>query len=756
MKKKLLFLTAAVFLLSSGVSVSASETDFSVRDAVPQGWLDQPEEAADFPALFSLCEAVIREVGGEDALQEWMKNVNPEMEMNRTARRDDGIILATLTAEAIGYNYYNATAADNRPVQCSILWSSDYDWVGTLNEFSGDYPYIYNADREIPLYQSDGTKDESIGNGVPPASASFLNQRMDLENEVCLLDYDENDDFCLAEDLTREAAVTCLERLLASANVPEAYTSPYYTQNWKFQEEHDRDYETSENADVQKILDDAAQWEADFLAEQPELSYTGQAYYVSNSGDDSADGKTPETAWATIDRAISQQMEPGDCILLERGGKWRIEDTGHPDIISDTITIPQGISMGAYGEGPRPQISGEAPDGSLPESWELYLEEDGARIWKFHRDQRFAPFLVLNGGEEWADAVLPWVSEADASYIHRDGSPFDVGEALSKDLTFCVLLDMNLDTLPKDNNELDACALRGDLYFRCDAGNPAEVYDEVAIPQVPCGIAVQEGGTVCGISLKYFSCTGAGLADYDTQSIEGHKAFNSSEVSWCGGNLSYYGGEGYLFPMTAGGALQTSSGDISLEGNYIHDCGPMTFIVAMHVDNDQLPLTTFKDLQFRDNLVVRCEAALSLMDFTGGDLEGCRGFFSDVVFEDNQVLYSGMGWYSGQHMQINYGGYTMQTAIKCNGIDNDGIYIRNNILCFSEGNLFTYTGTNSFTGEPTEKPVLSGNTYVHNGENSFATFHWGADQVDADTFLAEMNDDSRVILVPSGRLPFMF
>ena len=46
----------------------------------------------------------------------------------------------------------------------------------------------------------------------------------------------------------------------------------------------------------------------EILNAKDELVIKGTTYYVSNSGDDNADGKTPETAWQTIDRVNKQWL----------------------------------------------------------------------------------------------------------------------------------------------------------------------------------------------------------------------------------------------------------------------------------------------------------------------------------------------------------------------------------------------------------------------------------------------------------------
>ncbi len=517
--------------------------------------------------------------------------------------------------------------------------------------------------------------------------------------------------------------------------------------------QHDRDYSTSEDSDVQKILDDADSWLADFQAEQAEVSFTGQAYYVSNTGDDQADGRSPETAWATIGRALSEPPAAGDCILLERGCSWRISDSGLADINSDTLQFPEGVSLGAYGEGERPLISGEAEDGSLPTSWELFCEEGGKRIWKFHRNMRNTCVIVLNGGETWADCVMPWLAYDD-KYIDRNGNPFSPEEMLVSDLTFCTLLDHPGRIL--DGTE--GSAMTGALYFRCDAGNPAEVYREVAIPQVCCGVSVLENSAVAGISFRYFTCTAVGLADYDRLSIEGEKKFYSNEVAWCGGLLSSYieNGTAYLNPYTAGGALQTSGEDLTISGNWLHDCGPMTNIISLHVDNDRLELTEYKNIEIRDNLIVRCGAGFHWADFTSQDMDGAKGLLTNIHFEENYVLYSGSGWVAGMLEQENWEenkSHWFSSAVEnqMGAGDIDGMFICGNVLCFSEGYLIDYS--DYVMGNPewtvNQRPVFSGNTYVYSGEHAFAMLN--NQEANAETFLSEMGDtDSTVLMAPMG------
>jgi hypothetical protein len=76
-------------------------------------------------------------------------------------------------------------------------------------------------------------------------------------------------------------------------------------------------------------------------------------YYVSNSGNDSANGLEPRTAWKTIERVNAQRFQPGDSILFERGGVWRAQLA-----LSASGSAEERITFGSFGKGAAPTIKG--------------------------------------------------------------------------------------------------------------------------------------------------------------------------------------------------------------------------------------------------------------------------------------------------------------------------------------------------------------------------------------------------------------
>ncbi len=97
-------------------------------------------------------------------------------------------------------------------------------------------------------------------------------------------------------------------------------------------------------------------------------------YYISStSGNDANDGQSPGKAWQHLSKiylkSISKDaFQPGDSILLRRGDQWdgqiRVQGNG---------TAQKPITLGAYGEGPKPSIYGDNPDAR----WETVTGQQG-------------------------------------------------------------------------------------------------------------------------------------------------------------------------------------------------------------------------------------------------------------------------------------------------------------------------------------------------------------------------------------------
>lgn len=118
----------------------------------------------------------------------------------------------------------------------------------------------------------------------------------------------------------------------------------------------------------------------------------GTVYYVSPNGNDQNDGLSPQTAWASIQRVNTAEIQPGDQILWERGGIWRGILRPHPGQPGHPVTY------GAYGTGEKPVFYGSA-DASKREYW----VEVSPNIWAT-RETKPEILDQLNGNfsEKWS------------------------------------------------------------------------------------------------------------------------------------------------------------------------------------------------------------------------------------------------------------------------------------------------------------------------------------------------------------------
>lgn len=81
-------------------------------------------------------------------------------------------------------------------------------------------------------------------------------------------------------------------------------------------------------------------------------------FYLSNSGDDGADGRTPGTAWRTLERLARQTLEPGVRVLLAGGDTF--EGTLRLGA-SDAGDATRPVWIGSYGTGRAVVAAGAGP-----------------------------------------------------------------------------------------------------------------------------------------------------------------------------------------------------------------------------------------------------------------------------------------------------------------------------------------------------------------------------------------------------------
>lgn len=429
-------------------------------------------------------------------------------------------------------------------------------------------------------------------------------------------------------------------------------------------------------------------------------TYTGIAYYVSNNGNDTNEGTSPETAWATISKVNTAELKYGDSVFFRRGDTWYGQLWGQ-----------EGVTYSAYGTGSKPIISGSVEENAAaPDKWKLYYEgKKGEKIWAYYRDLIDCSGIFFNSGESWANKVTPcWNGK---QYVTDTGKSFSALTGLTQDLDYFSCLDL---TKINPFDRVSETGVNGPLYLRCDAGNPGELYSEIEFTLDGSGISPSghngKDMTVDNLKVVFFANVGMSCASYQGWT---NTVIQNCEIGWCGGGITKYSykiGGKFAYANTSGGALQMSGPYNTALDNYIHHCASKAVVIAIH-DRESSSFI-YNDILVKNNLFEYNSAALHLANYMESENPSEDSGFKNVIFDDNYVLYTGYGWVDIKTQRTDF----MLERLPFCSIEfggeyvnkNEGIYIRNNIFYLSK---YALINCNMPEGN---QPIFSGNTYAQN------------------------------------------
>lgn len=439
-------------------------------------------------------------------------------------------------------------------------------------------------------------------------------------------------------------------------------------------------------------------------------TYNGTAYYISNSGNDSNDGLTPATAFATLAPFTTLQLNHGDAILFERGGLWRCQ------MVPYQLLETKGITYSTYGEGEKPKLYYSPESGVGEDKWELAYEDDaGKKIWAFHSEMSEVAAIVLNGEIPVIRDIAYWDGSqyymAGEDYFHATDTVYTVEEHLADMRCFPALY------YPQDAEDTGRIyvkrygengpeLVKGTLYFRCDAGNPGELYDDIEfispyylLDGMSCDTVVDN------LNIRYSTFTLCTGQINETRS-EGC-VIQNCEVGWMGGGLFYYGGAEIGDDRTylADGMINQNSGCVAGNGNgtiirnnYVH-----------HGYQEGISVETFRgdppleNVLVSGNLVENCVQPIIVCNWD--EEVDPDHIIRNCTVEDNYALHQGF-----EHWYYYEDEITGNAAFRLQGgpCGHDGtLSIRNNVFAHAQGSL-VYIADYS---EEYSK-VFSGNTYI--------------------------------------------
>ncbi|MBQ8509648.1 MAG: right-handed parallel beta-helix repeat-containing protein [Clostridia bacterium] len=344
-------------------------------------------------------------------------------------------------------------------------------------------------------------------------------------------------------------------------------------------------------------------------------------YYVSPNGSDANDGKSPETAWKTLDKVNSAALAVGNYVCFERGGIWRGQ-----------IQAKAGVTYTAYGEGDKPTLYGSPEDGTGEDKW---LKTDTEGIWKFYKTFDIdMGVIVFNHGEAHGIKVVLRKGSDGVQYNDTRKVVFNDYRDLAIDLEYY-----------QDNG--------GAIYIRSDE-NPGVRYESIEFAPRQNGFAVKGNGvTIDNFCIKYVGAHGVGAGSVKDLIVQ------NCEIGWIGGGIQHMNNnaDGTFSTTRFGNGVEIYGG---CDNYQVLDCYFYQIYDAAITHQYKLTDGTttknydMKNVVYRGNVTEYCNYSIEYFLDLNGDENPSR--MENILMEDNYLWYAGLG-FCEQRPNLNAGAH---------------------------------------------------------------------------------------------------
>ena len=436
----------------------------------------------------------------------------------------------------------------------------------------------------------------------------------------------------------------------------------------------------------------AEQRKAEIRGSADATEIKGKTYYVSNQGNDAADGLSSERAWKTLEKVNAAPLECGDGVLFCRG-----------DLFRGMINAQAGVTYGAYGAGEKPRLFGWIENLADPDLW----EEAAPQIWRYKKKILDCGTLVFNEGEAHCRKLIP--SYIGGRFVCREDEEreFIMEREMTEDLDLFCRYDAVCTQKPSKGESFPIPQMGresfGDLYLRCDGGNPGAVYQ--SIEALPGRNLFRVGSCpnvhIDNLCLKYIGAHAIGAGGH----VVGLKVTNC-EIGWIGGTIQHYFGTDPNYPQGGRGTVTRFGNGIEIYGGCedytvsncylyeIYDAGITHQVTATRK-------FTMQRIRYLDNLLEKCVYGIEY--FLEKPDSQNESYMEDIVMQGNLIRLSGYGWGQQRHNK--------NTPALIKGWDYHNTAknysIQNNIFDRS-----AYRMLHLVADDLTSCPDMAGNTYI--------------------------------------------
>lgn len=352
-----------------------------------------------------------------------------------------------------------------------------------------------------------------------------------------------------------------------------------------------------------------------------EFDISGTSYYVAADGSDAADGKSAKTAFATIEHINELELKPGDAVYFKRGDIWRAN-----------LTLREGVTYTAYGEGDKPRIYGSLC-GIGKEKWSATDKEN---VWVFGEsipEDRDVGNICIDGGKCWGIKLSRnRVNKAPDSKVVYNG----IERFYSGGGDFSGYKDL------KNNLEFFHDLREKKLYMYCAYGNPGEYFKEMEIARkrhVVSGCA--KDVTIDNIAVMHGGSHGiAGLSSVKNFTVQ------NCHLAWIGGSIQFETDNNVIVRL--GNAIEKYGSD-GCDGYIIRNCYSYqiydcAYTVQYQGEAQERDECVFKNVEYYNNVAEKCNTGLEIWQRNTHPENNKRFVIENMNLHDNYSMYLGYGW----------------------------------------------------------------------------------------------------------------
>ena len=402
-------------------------------------------------------------------------------------------------------------------------------------------------------------------------------------------------------------------------------------------------------------------------------------YYVSNSGKDSNDGKTPATAWATLSKVNSATLNEGDYVLFERGGFFR-----------GAFSAKTGVTYSSYGEGEKPIICGSTENGADPKKW----INIGGNIWRYETAFDKDIGSIIFDDKEYATKWLVYQDKNGNLVERKTGTAWSSYLSLKGDLNFW-------------HNNAGYSGTDYKIYLYSEQ-NPGERFSSIEFLRRNNGIGM--GGdniTIDNLNIKYVGAHGIGGGNRKNVTV------TNCSFEWIGGSIHYVNsnvnGTSEDRPVRYGNAVEIYGG---VDGFTVENCyfNQIYDAAVTHQYNFADDPTSTADrghynVLFKDNVMENCVYSIEFFLGKTAESDSNVSVMNNIVYEGNLMWYCGQGLGSqrpDETQPAHIKGWTHYNDVK-------NFTIKNNFAAYSTA-MFVHAGFRNKLGSKGVK--FQDNTFV--------------------------------------------